>query len=208
MTIRDELEAIGFALAAGGVAFAGTLAALFTIIPFGFYPIATTIAGPLWAAALPAAFVAVFGWALRRHPSARLHPIPMAVAAFAGGMLSFAAFQPLGLTSILFLPALVEYPAALLAGFALDRPRLSPGAVGMHAAGSVVLYSVFAVPQLAIAFRWIDIRGCDGCDPTQALPAALLLYALGLSVVVGAALRVRLLRDRARGSRLPGESSR
>lgn len=189
MTIRDEFETIGFALAAFGMAFAGTMTALLTMFPFGFYPIATTPVGPLWAAVLPTAFVALFAWLLRRNERARLHVIPISFAAFVGGILSFYFFQPLGLTSILFLPALLVYPVTLLAGFALDRPRLTLGEVSLHGLASVALYGVFALPQLAVGLRWIDFTGCDGCDPAQASLAAAILFLFAVVVTVGAALR-------------------
>ncbi len=209
MTIRDEGEAIGFAFAALGVTFAGTLTALFTMtVPYGFYPIATSPAGPLWAAVFPAAFVGVFARLLRGHRAARLHPIPIVASAFVGGVLSFFLFQPFGLTSILFLPALLVFPAALLSGFALDRPTLSLGAIGLHAFASMALYSVFALPQLAVALRWIDLTGCDGCDPADASIAAVVLFALGLSVLFGAALRYRPFWQRARGPARPGDTAR
>ncbi len=209
MTIRDEGEAIGFAFAAFGVTFAGTLTALFTsMAPYGFYPIATSSAGPLWFAVFPAAFVGVFARLLRRQKGARLHLIPVVATAFAGGFLSLFLFQLFGLTSILFLPALLVFPAALLSGFALERPTLSLGAIGLHAFASLGLYSVFALPQLAVALRWIDLTGCDGCDPADASIAAVVLFALGLSVLLGAALRYRPLWQRARGPARPGDIAR
>ncbi len=208
MTIRDELEAIGFAFGAFAMTFAGTLVALFTLVPVGFYPIATTWAGPLWAAVVPAASVGAYCWVLRRHASARLHVVPSAVTAFVGGILSFFLFQPFGLTSLLFLPALLVYPVTVLAGFALERPRLSVGALGLHAATSLGFYAVFAIPQLAVALRWIDLTGCDGCDPADASIAAIILFALGLSVVVGAALRYRPLWERVQGPSRPPNIAR
>ncbi len=208
MTFRDELQTIGFALAAMGVAFGGTIAALLTMIPFGFYPFADLTLGLLWAAVLPAVAVGLFTLSLARHPRARLHPVPVTAAAFVGGLLSFSLFHPFGVTSIMFLPALLVYPVTLLAGFFGERLSLDAGEVALHAVASLALYAVFAVPQLAIVLRWVDLTGCDGCDPDSALLAAAILFVLALTVVVGAALRHRPSRPRTARPSLLGTSGR
>lgn len=158
--------------------------------PWGFLAIASAPAAGLWAGALPAVFVGTFAWLLRGHPRARLHPVPLAAAAFLGGALSVDLFQPFGLSTF-FLAALLVYPAALLTGFVLDRPRLSREEIGVHVLASLGFYGTFALPQLAIVFRWVDLRGCDGCDPADASLAATVLPLLGISVVLAAASRYR-----------------
>lgn len=208
MTIRDELETIGFELAASGVAFGGSIAALFTLPIAGLYSGAPLVATAVYMGLVPMAVVGIVALFLRKAGTVDLHPVVVATAAFAGGTLGAMLFYPLGFIGLEFLAALLVFAAAEVARLAWDQPELTASEAAAHGLVALGLYGIFAASPLAIAMRWITIAGCEECDPVaNGITAALLLV---LAAIVGfvAALRHRPLWDRSRGPAHPGDMLR
>jgi hypothetical protein len=200
MTIRDESGVIGFGLATMGIAFAGTMAAIFTLPPTGFYEGLPLVGAVLYLGLVPAGFVALFTLFLSRIHNAWAHPVPVTLAAFVGGALGLPLFYPLGFLSIEFLAALLVYPAYVIATFVEHRAALAGKELGLHVVVALGLYSAFAMPLLAIGFRWVDTTGCEECGATESLFSVVFLFALAFSVVIGALFRFRPSSRRARTS--------
>lgn len=199
MTLRSESERIGYALAALGIAFAGNLAALLTLPLIGYYSGLPLVLIAGYMGFVPAILVGLFAVLLPRLGGERLHPVPISLAAFVGGMLAFPLYYPFGTLGLLFLAGLLAYVAAELSRFGLDRPDLRGREVALHGLVALLAFALFIGYPLSRAVRWVVLPGCEECDPTANAMTATVMSALALSIILGAALRFRRPGHRLRG---------